>query len=143
MKFVYQVILCVTVLASMNHFTQVQCELFNFGIVDKIKNSVNSLLQNLSHRQSVGSQNTSAENVSAVQPFTHSTSTYTPVVPEGVERQATLSTVPQYSGNGTVQGVPEERQLIQVPLRDGQCDSGYREVNGQCRKVYGRRRRRR
>jgi hypothetical protein len=139
MQFVYQVILCVTVLTSTPNLTQVQVQSLNFGILDQIKSNVHKVLHNILHQPSEPSQYTS-EHFPTVQPLTHGTSTYIPVSSESVQQQGMLSTLSQDSDNGTVQDAGESRSLIQAPQR---CGSGYREVNGQCKKVYGRRRRRR
>ncbi|KDR10886.1 hypothetical protein L798_15358 [Zootermopsis nevadensis] len=135
MKFVYQIILCVTMVTSM-HFTPVQGQLFNLGVLDRIRNIVHGVLHNTSNQQS---QYTS-KHFPTVQPLTQGTLAYIPVSSESVQHQGAIT---QDSGNGTVQGVPESRSMIRAPLRDGGCETGYRKVNGQCRKEYGRRRRRR
>jgi len=69
--------------------------------------------------------------------------TYIPISSEDIQQQGKVSTLPPDSANDIVEDVPEGRLLINAPLINGNCEDGYRPANGRCRKVYGRRRRRR
>lgn len=62
---------------------------------------------------------------------------------EVIQQQGEVSTLPTDSANDIVEEVPKSRSLINAPLINGECGDGYRVANGRCRKVYGRRRRRR
>jgi hypothetical protein len=134
MKFVFQVIFCVVMLTSLQHFARVQAGFPNFGIVDKIMDTIHTVLGNKTqqHTPSVSPQFTSTHSPT-VPPSQHSTSAYIPVSSESVQPQGTL---PQDEGNATVEDQLEGRNLINIPSNNGGCEPGYRLANGRCRKVY-------
>jgi hypothetical protein len=142
MKFMQQFLLFVTILTSMQHLTQVHGKLINLGILDQVRNTIQNVFRPKSQQQTTPSQHTTTY-LPIVQSSTYGVPTYIPTSSEAVQQQDVVSALPQDLVNNTVQGVPHNRSLINAPLRGGKCDEGYREVRGTCKKVYGRRRRRR
>jgi hypothetical protein len=110
----------------------------NFGIVDKIRNTIHRILHTKPQEQSAPSQYNFTTYFPMAQTSNYVVPTYIPISSE-----SELSTLPQDSVNATVQDVLDGRALIDAPLINGKCEDGYRAVNGRCRKVFGRRRRRR
>jgi hypothetical protein len=142
MRFVHQPVCFVIMLALMQHFTHVHCSFINFEIVDQIKGTIQKVLHPKPKQQSVPTQYTST-HLPTVQPSTYDVPTYIPVSSDGVQQQGEVSTLPQESVNGTLQDGLESRAMIDAPLINGQCDVGYKMTRGRCRRMFGRRRRRR
>jgi hypothetical protein len=111
----------------------------NFGIVDNIRKLVHSVLQ----VNPQPSQYNATTYFPMAQTSQYVVPTYVPISSEGIQPQVEAFTLPQDSVNDTAQDVLEVRALIDAPLINGKCNDGYRSVNGRCRQVFGRRRRRR
>lgn len=126
----------------MPHFTHVQCHLINFEIVDQIRNAIHKILLPKQKQESVLTQYTST-NLSTVEDSTYGIPTYIPGFSEDAQRQVEESTLPPDSVNCTLQDVFEGRAMIDAPLINGKCETGYKMSNGRCRRIFGRRRRRR
>jgi hypothetical protein len=142
MKFVHQPVYLVVTLAFIQHFTYVHCQLINFGIVDQIRNAVHKVLLPRQKQEPVLTQYASTI-LPTVESSTYGVPTYNPISSEGVQQQGEASTLPQESVNSTLPDVPEGRQIIDAPLINGKCEVGYKMANGRCRRMFGRRRRRR
>jgi hypothetical protein len=115
----------------------------NFGVVDSIRNLVNSVLHAIPESLSESSEDNDTIYFPVDQTSPYVVPTYIPVSSEGIQQQGEVSTLPQGSVNDTVEYVLEARALIVAPLIDGKCENGYRLVKGRCKMVYGKRRRRR
>jgi hypothetical protein len=142
MKFVFQPVYFVIMLAFMQHFTHVHCYLINFEIVDQIRNAVHQILLPKQKQDSVLIPFTTTP-LPTVQHSTYGIPPYIPGSSEGAQRQVEASTLPQESVNSTLQEGLEGRAMIDAPLINGKCENGYKMANGRCRKMFGRRRRRR
>lgn len=143
MKFVHQLLLFVATLSFIQHSKHVEGQIMNFGIVDKIRNTIHKILHTKPQRQSASSHYNSTTYFPTAQTSENVITTYIPISSEGIQQQGEVSTLPKDSVNDTVQDVLDGRALIDAPLINGKCENGYRAVNGNCRKVFGRRRRRR
>jgi hypothetical protein len=141
MKLVYQPVYFVITLALVQHFTQVRCLLINFEIVDQIRNAVHKILVPKQKQDSVLVQYTSTP-LATVQHSMYGVPTYIPGSSESAQLEAETSTLPQASVNTTLPEV-EGRAMIDAPLINGKCGDGYKMANGRCRRIFGRRRRRR
>jgi hypothetical protein len=119
------------------NYKHVEGELLNFGIVDKIKNIIHKVIPKW---QSAQFQNNATTYFAMAQTSEYVLTTDIPVSSEDIQQQAEVSTLPQDSVNDTDENVVDGRAVIIAPPRNGRCEDGYRAVNGQCRKVYGRRR---
>jgi hypothetical protein len=137
MKLIHQLLLFVATLSFAMHSKHVEGELLNFGIVDKIKNLIHKVIPQW---QSAQFQNNATTYFAMAQTSEYVLPTDSPISSEDIQQQEEVSTLPQDSVNYTNENVPELRAVIVAPLRNGQCEDGYRAVNGRCRKVYGRRR---
>jgi hypothetical protein len=134
MKFLWQPIYFVVALAFMQQCTYVECNLFNLDIVGQIRDTINKVVFH-KHKQETVSTPQASTLLTTVQP-TYDTNPSAGVQPQGV------STTTQDPVNATVPEV-ETRAMIDAPLINGKCEDGYKIANGRCRKVFGRRRRRR
>jgi hypothetical protein len=134
----HQPVYFVMMLAFMQHFTHVHCHLFNFEIADQIRNVVHKVLFPKQNQESVLTQ-----YVSTPLPTVQHSTYGMPGSSEGVQPQVEASTLPQDSVNSTLQEVLEGRAMIDAPLIHGKCEAGYKMVNRRCRRMFGRRRRRR
>jgi hypothetical protein len=142
MKVIHQLLLFVTTLSFAQHSKHVEGQLLNFGIVDKITNPIHTVLNVILPWQSAPSQSNATTYFPMDQTSQHVVPTYIPISSEDVQQQE-VSTLPQDSVNDTVQNVQEGRAVIDAPLINRKCKDGYQAVNGRCREVFGRRRRRR
>jgi hypothetical protein len=115
----------------------------NFGIVDKIRNIIHEVLHVNPQWPTEPSQYNVTTDLPMVETSENVVPNFIPISSEGIQQQGEVSTLPQDSVNDTVQGVLEEKALIDAPLINVKCEDGYRAVNGRCRSVFGRRRRRR
>jgi hypothetical protein len=139
MKLIHHLLLFVATLSFALHSKYVEGQLMNFGIVDKIKNVIHKVIPQW---QSAPFQYNATTYFPMAQTSQYVVPTYIPISSEDIQQQE-VSTLPQDSVNDTDQSVPDGRALIDAPLINGKCEDGYRAVSGRCRKVYGRRRRRR
>jgi hypothetical protein len=142
MKLVHSLLLFVSTLLFVQYSKHVEGQLINFGIVNKVKETVDKVLHAIPIWHSAPSQHNATTVFPTVQTSQYVVPSSTPISSEGIQQQSEVSTLPQGSDNETVQEDPEGRALIDAPLINGQCGGGYRAVNGRCRKVFGRRRRR-
>lgn len=143
MKFSSQNIYFIIALTFMQHCTHVHSHLFDFDIVGQIRDTIHNVLLP-KHKQQPVSTSIKPAHLPTVQPLTHGVTTYIPGSSSAsVQQQQEVSTLPQDPVNGTVQDGLEGRAMIDAPLINGQCEAGYKMVNGRCRKVFGRRRRKR
>jgi len=132
----------VVTLSFTQHSKHVDGKLFNFGIVDKIKNAINRVLHVNPQWQSEPSQYNATTYFAMAQTSQYVEPTYVPISSEGIQQPEEVSTLPEDSVNATVPDSMDSRALINAPLINGKCQNGYRAVNGRCRPEYGRRRRR-
>lgn len=143
MKFVHQLLLFVATVSFTQHSKYVDGRLLNFGIADKIRNVINKVL----HVNTQWSPEPSQYNATAYYPMAQTSQyvepNYDPIFSQGIQQSGEVSTLPQDSVNVTVQDEIDPRFLVNAPNINGNCEDGYRSVNGRCKKVYGRRRRRR
>jgi len=140
MKLIHQLLLFVATLSFALQSKHVEGQLMNFGIVDKIKNTIHKVIpqwQSAPFQYNVTTYFPMAQTSQYVVP------TYIPISSEDIQQQEEVSTLPQDSVNDTDQNILNDRALIDAPLIKGKCEDGYRVANGRCRKVFGRRRRRR
>jgi hypothetical protein len=136
-------LLFVATLSFTQHSKHVEGQLVNLGIVDKIRNIIHNVLHVSPERPPEPSQFNATTYFPTTQTSQYVVPTNIPISSEGIQQQDEVSTLPSDSVNDTVQDVLDSRALIDAPLINGKCENGYRAVNGRCRKVFGRRRRRR
>jgi len=143
MKLFHQLILFVAMLSFTQHSKHVEGQPLKFGIVDKVRNTINKILHFNTQLPTEPSQYDATTYFPMDQTSQYVVPTYDPISSEGIQQPGEFSTLHQDSVNNTVQDDPAARALIDAPLINGKCEDGYRSVNGRCRKVFGRRRRRR
>ena len=143
MKLILQLLLFVATLSFTQHSIHVESLQLSFGIVDSIRNLVQKVLHVNPQWPNETSQYNATTYFPTAQTSQYVVPTYNPISSEGIQEQDEVFKLPQDSVNDTVQDVLEVRALIDAPLINGNCEDGYRASNGRCRKVFGRRRRRR
>jgi hypothetical protein len=137
MKILSQAIYVVTALALAEHCAHVESYFFDFDIVGRITDTLHKVLLP-GHKQQAAST-----PLPTLQPLPQGAPTSIPASPPTSAQQREAPPPPQDPANGTVQDALQSRAMIDAPLINGQCEAGYRMTNGRCRKVFGRRRRRR
>lgn len=139
MKLVHRLLLFVAALSFVQHSKHVEGQLVNFGIVNKVRNTIDKVLQVIPKWQFTPSQHNATTYFPMAETSQYVVPTSIPISSEGIQPQDEVSTLLQGSVNDTVEEVPDGRALIDAPLINGKCEDGYRAVNGRCRKVFGRR----